>query len=119
MGAATGACAAALALAGCGVSGNPPGWFAGESAAPVAAEPDAPAPEEVAAPQAQAEPEAAAAAWVCAYDPTYNDDWHDDVLCANGLELDRPYLLEGDDFVTEDEIIAAAREYEAALNGAG
>lgn len=55
-------------------------------------------------------------AWSCYYDPTYNDDWHDDVLCADGLDVQRPYLLEGDDFVTEDEIMAAASAYETELN---
>lgn len=54
--------------------------------------------------------------WSCSYDPTYNRDWHDDVLCSNGAESQRPYLLEGDSFVTEDEIMQAASEYEAQLN---
>lgn len=54
--------------------------------------------------------------WSCTYTPTMNDDWHDDVLCRNGSQLDRPYLREWDSFVTQDEIIESAREYEAQLN---
>ncbi|GAA1914806.1 hypothetical protein GCM10009775_04200 [Microbacterium aoyamense] len=57
--------------------------------------------------------------WVCSFSPTYNDDWHDDVLCSNGSDSQRPYLLEGDSFVTEGEIMAAAAEFEAQLNGGG
>ncbi|GAA2979349.1 hypothetical protein GCM10010460_13490 [Microbacterium terrae] len=55
--------------------------------------------------------------WMCSYSPTYNDDWHDDVLCINGNDSQRPYLLEGESFVTEAEIMAAAAEFEAQLNG--
>lgn len=55
--------------------------------------------------------------WSCYYDETWNYDWHDDVLCSNGLESHRPYLLEWADFVTYDEIMSAAAEYEAYLNG--
>lgn len=54
--------------------------------------------------------------WTCRYEPTMDDDWHNDVLCGNGAEEQRPYLLEGDDFITEDEIMQAAREYEVVLN---
>jgi hypothetical protein len=54
--------------------------------------------------------------WSCSYDPTYNRDWHDDVVCNDGAESQRPYLLEDDSFVTEDEIRQAASEYEAQLN---
>lgn len=57
-----------------------------------------------------------AAAWNCVYSPTYNDDWHDDVVCSNGAEQVRPYLREWDRFVTEVEIMESAREYEAQLN---
>lgn len=55
--------------------------------------------------------------WGCFYDATWNEDWHDDVLCVgpDGAS-ERPYLLEWDDFVTQDEIMAAAAEYEAQLN---
>lgn len=55
-------------------------------------------------------------AWTCGWDPTINDDWHDDVLCVRGLESQRPILLEGQEFVTEADMRAAAAEYEAKLN---
>lgn len=55
--------------------------------------------------------------WECVYSPTYNDDWHDDVECSDGVNVDRPYLREWDSYVTEDEIMASAREYEITLNG--
>ena len=58
------------------------------------------------------------AVWVCSYDPTYDDDWHNDVLCTNGAEFDRPYLRDWDTFITEDEMNESAREYEQQLNGA-
>ena len=54
--------------------------------------------------------------WVCEYVPTMDYDWHNDVFCSNGRESLRPYLRESDSYVTEDEIIAAAQEYEASLN---
>lgn len=57
--------------------------------------------------------------WSCFLSPTMNDDWHDDVLCQRGYEYQRPYLREWDDFVTEDELMESAREYEAQLNAAG
>lgn len=56
--------------------------------------------------------------WTCTYQPTYNYDWHDDVVCSNGSEAHRPYLREWDEYVTEDEIMESAREYEDQLNGA-
>ncbi|TXK19508.1 hypothetical protein [Homoserinibacter sp. GY 40078] len=55
--------------------------------------------------------------WSCNWAPTYNDDWHDDVLCTRGFESKRPILLPDSDFVTEDEMRQAGREYEAKLNG--
>ena len=55
--------------------------------------------------------------WSCSYSPTYNRDWHDDVVCSNGAEEHRPYLREWDSFVTQDEIMESAREYERHLNG--
>lgn len=55
-------------------------------------------------------------AWSCSWSPTYNDDWHDDVICTNGVDRDRPYLLPNDGFVTQEEIMAAAADYEAELN---
>lgn len=60
--------------------------------------------------------EPGAAAWTCYYDATFNYDWHDDVVCSNGTEQQRPYLREWDDYVTEDEIMESAREYEQQLN---
>ncbi|WP_251149774.1 hypothetical protein [Cellulosimicrobium sp. Marseille-Q4280] len=54
--------------------------------------------------------------WSCGYSPTFNDDWHDDVLCTNGTEDVRPYLREWDDYVTEEEVMDSAREYEQQLN---
>lgn len=58
----------------------------------------------------------AARGWRCYWDPTINDDWHDDYLCSNGANYDRPYLLPGDSFVEGWEIDAAAAEYENSLN---
>lgn len=55
-------------------------------------------------------------AWDCFYDPTMNDNWHDDVLCRRGTESHRPILLDGQ-FVTEMDMIAAGEAYEAELNG--
>lgn len=55
--------------------------------------------------------------WSCGFSVTYNDDWHDDVVCSNGVESVRPYLREWDDFVTETEMMESAREYEDELNG--
>jgi hypothetical protein len=57
------------------------------------------------------------ATWQCHWDPTINDDWHDDVLCVRGVESDRPILLAEQEFVTEAEMMAAAAEYQATLNG--
>ena len=54
--------------------------------------------------------------WNCFYDETYNYDWHDDVLCSNGQDSHRPYLLEWADYVSYDDIMNAAAEYEATLN---
>lgn len=54
--------------------------------------------------------------WSCGYSPTYNRDWHDDIVCSNGAEQTRPYLRGWDDFVTESEIMESAREYELELN---
>ena len=39
-----------------------------------------------------------------------------DVVCTDGIGVDRPYLRPDDDFITEDEIMESAREYEDALN---
>jgi hypothetical protein len=56
------------------------------------------------------------ALWGCHYSPTYNHDWHDDVVCSHGIEQHRPHLRGWDDFVTEGEIMGSAREYEQELN---
>jgi hypothetical protein len=55
--------------------------------------------------------------WSCFYSATYDRDWHNDVLCSNGADSERPHLLAGDSFVTQAEIVAAARLYERQLNG--
>ncbi|WP_411699161.1 hypothetical protein [Conyzicola sp.] len=55
--------------------------------------------------------------WSCAYDPTMNDDWHDDILCSRGAEQIRPSLLPDSSFVGYSEIMQAARDYETVLNG--
>lgn len=54
--------------------------------------------------------------WDCVWDPTMNDNWHDDVICWRGAESVRPILLDGQ-FVTEADMIAAGEAYEAQLNG--
>ncbi len=54
--------------------------------------------------------------WSCTFSPTYDEDWHNDVICRNGNDAHRPYLREWDSFVTESEIMESAREYEAQLN---
>ncbi len=28
--------------------------------------------------------------WVCSWNPTINNDWHDDYSCTNGTSFDRP-----------------------------
>jgi len=57
-----------------------------------------------------------AGSWVCSYSPSYDGDWHNDVLCTDGTDQIRPYLREWDSFVTEDEIMESARDYESELN---
>lgn len=59
----------------------------------------------------------AAGAWTCSWDPTINDDWHDDYLCSDGVSVDRPYLLPDDPYVEKWELDAAAADHAAALNG--
>lgn len=54
--------------------------------------------------------------WRCYWSPTMNDNWHDDYECSNGLDYDRPYLLDGDSFVERWEIDNAAADYESRLN---
>jgi hypothetical protein len=53
------------------------------------------------------------------YDPTLNRNWHDDVLCSKGNHSVRPNLLPKERFVTEAEIMRAARAYEKKLNARG
>lgn len=75
-------------------------------------------PQEIQTPDPPIDPAPAPevpSAWVCVYSLIY-DDWHNDVECSDGVNTDRPYLREWDDFVTEDEIMQSAREYEDALN---
>jgi hypothetical protein len=61
-------------------------------------------------------PSPAAERWVCRWDPTINQDWHDDYLCTKGDQTDRPHLIPGDGFVRRDEIDQAASDYQAKLN---
>ncbi|MFC9919030.1 hypothetical protein [Agromyces binzhouensis] len=60
--------------------------------------------------------DAAPSRWTCTYDPTFDGNWHNDVICQNGLSAHRPSLRGWDDFVTEAEILESGREYEAELN---
>lgn len=62
-------------------------------------------------------PTPAAQPWVCSYSPTYDQNWHNDALCTNGVESLRPTLREWDSHVTEDELMESAREYATQLNG--
>jgi len=54
--------------------------------------------------------------WDCYYDATMNDNWHDDVVCRNGVDWKRPTLLKYVDFVTEADMVAAGEAYEHKLN---
>ncbi|CAN7294666.1 hypothetical protein LJR186_001475 [Microbacterium foliorum] len=54
--------------------------------------------------------------WSCGWDPTMNENWHDDILCTRGFERDRPLLLTDWDFVTYDDMMAAGADYEGWLN---
>lgn len=54
--------------------------------------------------------------WSCGWDPTMNENWHDDVLCVKGSERLRPELLPDWDFVTQEDMMAEAARYEAYLN---
>jgi hypothetical protein len=110
--------ALAVLVGGLGISGNlgavgPLLGFAGGEVATVADPVEAGA-DPVDAVADSVEPDAVA--WSCFWDPTMNDDWHDDVLCARGLETVRPTLLPDQSFVTEADMMAAAAEYEATLN---
>lgn len=61
-------------------------------------------------------PEPVAGNWSCYWDPTMNEDWHDDVACTNGVDFTRPILLTDQSFVTQDDMMRAATEYEAQMN---
>ena len=58
----------------------------------------------------------AADEWRCSWDATMDDDWHNDYVCTNGVDFDRPYLIPGDSFVERWEIEEAATAYELQLN---
>src|ERR1044071_9796839 len=58
-------------------------------------EPDSVAPAgvdeaEVTEPPPDVEIEEATARWTCVYAPTVDHDWHNDVLCSNGEQEERP-----------------------------
>lgn len=57
--------------------------------------------------------------WSCFYDPTMNENWHDDVRCTNGAKSYRPILLADWGFVTEEDMRAAGQEHENYLNSVG
>ncbi len=105
-----------LGVTGCGPSPEAMDLAANEPPTLEPVEIDEPSDREV---PRQLDLVTAARHWVCLYDPTFNYDWHDDVLCRKGTEYIRPYLLPEDDFVTEDEILWAAQVYEDDLNASG
>lgn len=57
--------------------------------------------------------------WSCFYDPTMNENWHDDVRCTDGPNSFRPTLLADQGFVTESDMRIAAQDYEHYLNSGG
>lgn len=61
-------------------------------------------------------PAPVAESWSCFWDPTMNENWHDDVLCTRGYEAIRPELLAEQSFVTQDDMMRAAADYEMTLN---
>ena len=71
--------------------------------------------EPAAAPQEASDP-SIVRRWTCFYSPTYDRDWHNDVLCSDGARQQRPYLRPWDSFVTEAEIMASAADHERRLN---
>ena len=73
-------------------------------------------PERVAVEPEQQSPDLDEGFWACVWSPTTNENWHDDVLCTNGVAADRPILLSDQSFVTQDEMMRAAIQYEADLN---
>ncbi|MDQ0614910.1 hypothetical protein QF046_002551 [Microbacterium sp. W4I4] len=57
--------------------------------------------------------------WSCVWNPTRDDDWHNDVECFDGTTLFRPYLLPDIPRVDEAQMRTAGEEYEAYLNAGG
>lgn len=71
-------------------------------------------------PKAAAEPRSTplpVVSWHCSWSPTYNNNYHDDALCSNGAESERPHLRAEDSYITPDELMGSARDYEVHLNG--
>jgi hypothetical protein len=54
--------------------------------------------------------------WSCSYDPTYDQNWHNDVVCTDGNNSTRPVVRPDDSYITPSEALRFAREYENALN---
>ncbi|MGB3731123.1 hypothetical protein [Microbacterium sp.] len=82
-------------------------WFTSRPAAPATAG------------QASATPSNVARTWSCVWDPTRDDDWHNDVECFDGTTRFRPNLLTDIAKVDESQMRAAGQEYEAYLNAGG
>jgi hypothetical protein len=68
---------------------------------------------------ASATPSSVAGIWSCVWDPTLDDDWHNDVECFDGRTRFRPNLLADVDQVDESQMRAAGEEYEDYLNAGG
>jgi hypothetical protein len=62
-------------------------------------------------------PTSASPGWTCSYSPTYDRNWHNDALCTNGIDTDRPHLRPDDSYITRTEIMESAREYARQRNG--
>jgi len=69
--------------------------------------------------QASATTSGVAGAWSCVWDPTRDNDWHNDVECFDGTTRFRPNLLSDIAQVDESQMRAAGDEYEAYLNAGG
>ena len=54
--------------------------------------------------------------WVCRWSPTFDEDWHNDVLCENGIASERPRLREWDGHVERWEIMESAKQYARERN---
>lgn len=57
--------------------------------------------------------------WSCIWDPTRDDDWHNDVECFDGSIRFRPNLLTDIPKVNEQQMRDAGQEYENYLNAGG